>query len=216
MTYSAAHAAEVGQYLYSLTGIAPTVGTAWALDESGAGNNPYGVTDGAGHLYTYPTWQAGVSAAAHLLRAAYQSSILSSVTGSPAQQAEAILSSPWNRTGGYLPTSAPNLHAIAQGGVSARGLGTQTAAQNNAGDQGGSTATAVSGLGGLAAIVDQLLGGQGGAIPYSPTTQAGLSWLDSQVGSGIGGALLGAFVAVLPLLVLLFLGYKALQLLTET
>lgn len=228
-TYPRSVALEAGSLLATLTGIPSTVGTAWALDESGNGivpgapgsnNNPYNVEVG-GKVATFPTLQAGVSAAAQLIRSAswYQDIRTAITTGNPATIAKAIIGSEWCKGCYNGTTGGANLVAIA-GQASAGEAPAASAAPTSPWQQA------------LAALQDweALLGGVGGttvsgqsgpaaaqvAAGSASVAASGLSWLTGQLASGIGASLLAAAIAILPLAVLLLLAYKSLQLLTET
>ncbi len=225
-TYSQSFAAQVGAYLYTLTGIPTATGTAWALDESGVGNNPYGV-EVNGVRAVYGTWEQGVAAAAQLIRSApWYSGIRAAIpSGNASTVAQAILVSPWNRAGGYLATSAANLHALAAG-VSSRGQGSGSGPGTGGVDL--NPADLVANLNAGVAAMQKRLGIQAAPglapVPEPGATAAnvaaaadqGLSWLVAQIASGFGAQIVAAFLAVLPLLVVLFLAYKSLQMLTET
>ena len=104
--YAPAFAAYVGSLMAAASGVPARVATVWALSESGgatgpaatssATNNPYGVTVG-GQLASYPSLQAGVDAAAQLLRTAPQYRGVQAVlpSGNAQAIADAIVASPW-------------------------------------------------------------------------------------------------------------------------
>jgi hypothetical protein len=169
-TYSPALASQVGTLFSQLVpGFPKGVATTWATLESGVGNNPYGVTDGNGHLLTFASLQAGVQAAATLLlTSSNYSSVRAAVrTGDPNAVASALVASPWNTPGspyyasgftaaGYhidLSTvpAAPNGNAGGATGPSYRGQGSGTVAQNTAPDSTSSNTSSVQSLAGSAA-----------------------------------------------------------------
>jgi hypothetical protein len=207
-TYSSTVAAEVGSYFATLTGIPASVATAWALDESGNGiapgspgsnNNPYNV-----EVATYATWQQGVAAAAQLIKtSSYYAGIRAAITtGNPVTIAKAIIGSDWCKGCYNGTTGGVNLQAIAQG-VSAE--------QPRAGGPppvGGATGAAGSGA---------------GAVSGAASAPAPNSLQATGPGAYVWQALTGwmaqvpqLLVSVLPLVLVLFLAYKSLQLLTET
>lgn len=113
MAYTKAHAIEVGAAMAAATGIPAPIATVWAGSESGTRNNPYGLTDGLYHLNTYPTWQAGVAAAARwLLTGPYYSGVRAAIaTRDPYTIMHAIQASPWGPSGYYF-RSWPGVAAL--------------------------------------------------------------------------------------------------------
>jgi hypothetical protein len=95
-------------YLSAKTGLAPSVASAWLTNEGqsvGNPTNPLNIVKGGtpnqtgsvGAFGTYASPQAGLDAAAWLLKAntAYQGILVAIGVGSPVQQAQAIQNSPW-------------------------------------------------------------------------------------------------------------------------
>ena len=102
MAYSAVRIDAAARLLQAaLPGLHYDVARAWVRAEQGANNNVLGVTYYSGghqHLYTYPTMALGIAAAARLvLTSGHYGGIRQSLKGgSSAQQAAAIVNSPWN------------------------------------------------------------------------------------------------------------------------
>src|ERR1035437_6000999 len=115
MTYTVSQTEPLAQRLVSnLPGLDINLARAWITGESGANNNPLGVTATLGsgqpigqmisartYLVKFPTPQAGIDAAAALLKSpsmswAYGGVTKAIATGTPAQQAQALIASPWN------------------------------------------------------------------------------------------------------------------------
>ena len=118
MTYTAAQTEPLAQRLVSnLPGLDINLARAWITGESGANNNPLGVTASIGsgqpvgqmisattYLVKFPTAQAGIDAAAALLKSpsmtwAYGGVTKAIATGTPTDQAKALIASPWNTPG---------------------------------------------------------------------------------------------------------------------
>jgi len=109
-----------------IPGLTREAAAVWVRSEQGVNNNVLGVTDGRGHLFSYPTLVAGATAAAALFNnSSYYVRARRDVAGSsdPGAQLRAIAASPWN--GGHYRRStvfAPYL----QGARPPRGTGIQT------------------------------------------------------------------------------------------
>ena len=104
MTYSDAQANYVGELMSQATGIPVPVASTWAKSESGVNNNPYGLTNGQGQLYSFSSLQAGVQAAADWLlnpSSPYGSVRTAIKGGNNTQIAQAIAASPWGPSGYY-------------------------------------------------------------------------------------------------------------------
>ena len=104
MTYSDAQANYVGELMAQATGIPAPVASTWAKSESGVNNNPYGLTNGQGQLYSFSSLQAGVQAAADWLlnpSSPYGSVRTAIKGGNSTQIAQAIAASPWGPSGYY-------------------------------------------------------------------------------------------------------------------
>ncbi len=111
MTYTDAYAAYVGQLMAAASGVPASVATVWAKSESGVNNNPYGLTNGRGQLYSYPTVQAGVQAAADWLlnpSSPYGGVRTAIKSGNAQTIANAIAASPWGPSG-YYASAWPKL-----------------------------------------------------------------------------------------------------------
>lgn len=101
--YSASRIDYLAKYLQSLLpGLDYNVATTWIKSEKGVSGNVLGTTynDASGqHLFTYPSQEAGLRAAAGWINTR---SIYSGIKGSLGQsstaQASAIANSPWNRS----------------------------------------------------------------------------------------------------------------------
>lgn len=101
---------EIEQAVAVLTakikGLTTEAARVWVRAEQGQGNNVLGVTDGRGHLYSYPSVAAGAEAAARLFNTSrYYASARAIVAGtaSASTQLRAIAASPWN--GGHYRKS---------------------------------------------------------------------------------------------------------------
>ena len=118
MSYTASQTEPLAQRLVAnLPGLDINLARAWITAESGAHNNPLGVTAQAGsgqpvgqwispttYLVKYATPQAGIDAASSLLKSssmtwAYGKVLTAIKGGSPTAQAQALIASPWNTRG---------------------------------------------------------------------------------------------------------------------
>lgn len=82
--------------LASDTGLHKDVITQWVSLEKGVNNNILGVTSG-GHLVSYPNQSLAAAATARLINtSSYYAGIRASYGGTSAQQAKAIIASPWH------------------------------------------------------------------------------------------------------------------------
>ena len=89
-----------------IPGLTREAAAVWVRAEQGVNNNVLGVTDGRGHLFSYPTLVAGAAAAAALFNnSSYYVKARRDVAGSsdPGAQLRAIAASPWN--GGHYKNS---------------------------------------------------------------------------------------------------------------
>lgn len=115
MTYTAAQTEPLAQRLVAnLPGLDISLARSWITAESGAHNNPLGVTAKVGsgkpigqmigpntYLVRYPTPQAGIDAASAMLKSssmswAYGGVIKAIASGDRTAQAKALIASPWN------------------------------------------------------------------------------------------------------------------------
>ena len=138
MTYSDAQANYVGELMSQATGIPAPVASTWAKSESGVNNNPYGLTNGQGQLYSFSSLQAGVQAAADWLlnpSSPYGNVRTAIQGGNSTQIAQAIAASPWGPSG-YYSRSWP--------GISPGIFGSSTPASSTGGVQLASSTTAPS------------------------------------------------------------------------
>ncbi len=106
-----AHAA--GLVMAQRTRIPVNLATVWAGSESGDNNNPYGLTDAAGHLYTFSSIGVGAAAAASWLLdpdSPYAGVRAAIAAGDPAAIMAAIMASPWGPPG-YYARDWPNVAA---------------------------------------------------------------------------------------------------------
>ncbi len=106
-------AREAGAVLSARTGIPVDIATVWAGAESGIDNNPYGFTDGSGHLYAFSTLDAGASAAGAWLMnptSPYEAVRAAIATGDAAAIVAAVQASPWGPAG-YYAESWPRVAA---------------------------------------------------------------------------------------------------------
>ena len=118
MSYTASQTEPLAQRLVAnLPGLNINLARAWIGAESGANNNPLGVTASAGsgqpvgqwispttYLVKYQAPQAGIDAAAALLKSpsmswAYGKVLTAIKGGNYTQQAHALIASPWNKPG---------------------------------------------------------------------------------------------------------------------
>src|ERR1035437_11134209 len=118
MGYTASYTEPLAQRLAAdLPGLNINLARSWICAESGANNNPLGVTASGGsgqpvgqmistntYLVKYPTQQAGIDAAAALLKSPSMSwasaPVLTAIkSGSAATQAKAVIASPWYTSG---------------------------------------------------------------------------------------------------------------------
>jgi hypothetical protein len=113
MSYTAAQIEPLALRLcHDLPGLHMEVARTWIGAESGANNNPLGMTASRGsnaavgqwigpntYLIRYPTQMAGIVAAAdHVRTSSYYAGIRASLIGTIKAQALAIIASPWNAT----------------------------------------------------------------------------------------------------------------------
>lgn len=102
MTYSTAQIEPLAQRMVqALPGLDIRLARVWIQSESGANNNPLGVTSvqgGVSKLNSYPSPFAGIDAAIALIKnSSYYSGIRKAIAGgSISDQAKAIIASPWN------------------------------------------------------------------------------------------------------------------------
>jgi hypothetical protein len=111
------------QLVAALPGLDLRLARVWIKSESGVGNNPLGVThtvNGKTTLMTYPTKEAGITAAATLVKTSrnYAGIRASLNGGNVRQQALAIIASPWNARGSPYYTSVFGAAGLLGGGPS--------------------------------------------------------------------------------------------------
>lgn len=115
-----------------IPGLHADVARAWATAEQGVSNNILGVTytgpDGRQRLRAYPTLLAGAQGAYWLLThdpypGAYAGVRAALAGGSSAQQAAAVIASPWNHPYYSAGAGAAALRAIAAAGRPGSGMG---------------------------------------------------------------------------------------------
>lgn len=120
MAYTGAQMdAAVAALCAAIHGLKPEVARAWATAEQGVAYNILGVTytDATGqHLFRFASWTQGAQAAAHLIATGPYAGIRSALaTGDAAQQASAIIASPWNHPYYSSGAGAAALRALAAG-----------------------------------------------------------------------------------------------------
>jgi hypothetical protein len=118
MAYTTAQMnAATGALVSAIHGLHPDVARAWASAEQGVNYNILGVTyvkDGRQHLFTYGSWGEGAQAAAHLIATGPYGGVRSALAGgTSAQQARAIIASPWNHPYYSTGRGAIALRAVA-------------------------------------------------------------------------------------------------------
>jgi hypothetical protein len=122
--YTTARVNYLASYLQTLLpGLDKTVATTWITAEKGVSGNVLGTTytsGGTQHLYTYPSQEAGLRAAAGWINSNPRySGVKSSLSSSAAAQATALSTSGWNNS--YYPSvfaSITGHSSTPSGGVS--------------------------------------------------------------------------------------------------
>ena len=101
--YTSSRIDYLAKYLQSLLpGLNYDVAKTWITSEKGVSGNVLGTTytkDGKQRLFTYPSQEAGLEAAANWIKTrSIYAGVNTSLSGTAQQQAVALANSPWNRS----------------------------------------------------------------------------------------------------------------------